>query len=172
MYYVPKKLPRNACVTALILFGAAASLFFISEFFAPRLAFQLLALIAVSVAIFLVSRYVLTDYKYVITDIDAPGDEIKFTIVKINGKREAIMATFELKDAYALEKCRTTKEFERIHGKVTKLYSYVSNFMSGDVYKLAINFNNMKVLFSIEISEQFATEIKARIPENTDKNDK
>ena len=105
----------------------------------------------------------LTDYKYVITDIERPGDEVKFTIVKINGKREAIMANFNLIDAYALEKCKKISHFEKKHGKVDKFYGYTSNLSSPDTYMLAINFNQMKVLFGIELSPDFASEIRSRL---------
>ena len=164
MFYIPRKLPRNALITSLLMFIAAAALFLVSEFFNPRLAYQLLALAAVSFAIFLVSRYALTDYKYVIKDIDGPDQQISFTIVKINGKREAIMANFNLDDAYALEKLTKVSDFEAKHGKVNKLYNYKSNFMPSEAYMLAIKFNAMNVLFEVELSNEFANEIRLRMP--------
>ena len=171
MYYVPKKAPRNAAVISVSLFGGAAALYLVGEFFSPRLFFQLIALILAAVGIYLTSRYILTDYKYVLKDIDGPYQEISFTIVKVNGKREAIMANFELNDVYALEKCRKTSAFEQKHGKVNKVYNYCSNLLSPDVYKLALKFNGMNVLFSVELSEEFAREISVRLPSLPKQND-
>jgi hypothetical protein len=148
----------------------AAMMFLISNFLTPRLAYQLLGAILASVGIFFATRYMLTDYKYVITDIERPGDEVKFTIVKINGKREAIMANFNLIDAYAIEKCKKISQFEKKHGKVNKFYGYTSNFSSPDTYMLAINFNQMKVLFAIELNDSFAAELKNRLTFNSDTN--
>lgn len=163
MYYTPKKQPKIAGILSVALYAAAATLYVLSEFFTPRLAYQLAALVLVALGLFFTSRYLLTDYKYVIRDIEQKDSEASFTIVKISGKREAIVANFDIISIYALEKCRKNSEFEEKHGKVTKIYNYTSNFASPDVYKLAINFNDMKVLFSVELCDEFAAEIKARM---------
>ena len=173
MYYVPKKQPKIAGIISVVLYGVAAGLYVLSEFITPRLVYQLAALVAVAVGLFFTSRYLLTDYKYVIKDIEQKDSEASFTIVKLSGKREAIIANFDIISIYALEKCRKNSEFEEKHGKVTKIYNYTSNFASPDTYKLAINFNNMKVLFSVELSEEFAAELKARMvqtPQNDTEN--
>jgi hypothetical protein len=170
MFYIPKKEPKKAALASVILIMLAAMMFLISNFLPPRLIYQLIGAIFASVGIFFATRYMLTDYKYVITDIERPGDEVKFTIVKINGKREAIMANFNLIDAYAIEKCKKISQFEKKHGKVNKFYGYTSNFSSPDTYMLAINFNQMKILFAIELNDSFAAELKNRLTFNSDTN--
>ncbi len=162
MFYIPKKLPKKATLISIAAYFLAAIFFVLGEIFTPRLVFQLIALISVSIGIFFTSRYILTDYKYVIKDIEAKGEEVGFSIIKISGKREAVMANFDLLSVYAIEKCKKISDFEKKHGKVNKFYGYTSNFSSPDTYMLAINFNQMKVLFAIEISEQFFSEINAR----------
>ena len=163
MFYIPPKKPRAACVTGVLMFGAAAILYFLGEFLYPRVIYQLCALILVTMAIFIASKFLLSDYKYVISDIESHGGEVTFVIVKISGKRENVMANFDIKDIYAMEKCKKVSAFEKLHGKVDKVYNYVSNFMADDVYMLAIEFNSAQVLFSIELSDKFAEEIKARM---------
>ncbi len=175
MLHYPKKQPKKAAIISVCLYAGAAVLFTASGFFQPRLAWQLMALVLVSVGIFFTSRYILTDYKYVIKDIERPDGEVKLSIIKINGSREAIMADFKLLDAYAFEKCRSLRDFEKKHGKATKFYGYCSNFSSPDTHMLAINFNNMKVVFAIEANEEFAREIEARLvinKENQNENGK
>lgn len=169
MIYQSKKQPKKAALISVILYALAAVLFILSNFITPTMPYQLIALVLVSIGVFLTSRYILTDYKYVIKDAEYQGDKIKFLIVKINGKRESVMADFELSSAYALEKCKKISEFEKKHGKVNKYYGYTSNILSPDKYMLAIEFNNMKVLFGIEINERFAAELSARIkPDSSD----
>ena len=168
MLYYPKKQPKKAALISVLLYGGAAALFIVSGFLAPRLAYQLIALVLVSIGLFLTSRYILTDYKYVIKDIERTGDEVKLSIIKVNGKREAVMASFKLLDAYALEKCKKISQFEKKHGKVDKFYGYTSNLSSPDTYMLAINFNQMKVLFGIELSPDFASELRSRLVINED----
>ncbi len=163
MLYHPKKQPKKAALISVLLYAGAAVLFIISGFFAPRLAYQLGALVFISIGIFITSRYILTDYKYVIKDIERTGDEVKFSIIKVNGSREAVMANFDLLSAYALEKCKKISQFEKKHGKVNKFYGYTSNFSSPDTYMLAIEFNGLKVLFGIELSKDFAYELKSRL---------
>lgn len=168
MLYYPKKQPKKAALISVLLYAGAAVLFIISSFFAPKLAYQLGALVFISIGIFFTSRYILTDYKYVIKDIERAGDEVKFSIIKVSGSREAIMANFNLLDAYALEKCKKISQFEKKHGKVNKFYGYTSNFSSPDTYMLAIKFNGLNVLFGIELSEQFADELRARLTTTSD----
>ena len=166
MIHYPKKQPKKAAVTSLIYIACAAILYILGDLFAPRMVFQMIALIFIALSIYTVSRYLLTDYKYVLQDIDQIGGEVKFTIVRVTGKRENIMATFEMKDAYALEKCKSTKQFEKLHGKVNKVFNYSSNFLSDDIYKLAIRFNGMNVLFSLELSAEFVHDIDAVMVKN------
>lgn len=171
MFYIPPKKPRAACVTGALLFGAAAILYFLGEFSYPRMIYQLSALILVTMAIFIASKFLLTDYKYVISDIESAGSEVTFVIVKVAGKRENVMAKFDIKDVYAIEKCKKVGAFEKAHGKVAKVFNYVSNFMSDDVYMLAIEFNGSRVLFSLELSDKFADEIRARMVPREDQAD-
>ncbi len=172
MLYYPKKQPKKAALISVILYACAAVMFIISGFLTPKLAWQLLGLVFISVGIFFTARYILTDYKYVLKDIDRQGDEVKFTIIKINGKREAIMATFNLLDAYALEKCKKLSAFEKEHGKVNKFYSYCSNMSSPDTHMLAIKFNGLKVVLAVELNEEFANEIKSRMVNTSDENER
>lgn len=170
MLYYPKKQPKKATVISLLLYAGAIILFIISGFLAPKLAYQLGALVLVAIAIFFTSRYILTDYKYVIKDAEKATDKIGFTIVKVNGKREAVMANFDLISAYAFEKCKKISAFEKKHGKVNKFYGYTSNLSSPDTYMLGIEFNGLKVLFAIEANEEFAEQIHIRIPTEAQNN--
>lgn len=156
MFYYPKKLPKRAALTSIALAFAATVVFLLGELFAPRMIFQLVGLFFVSAAIYTVSRYMLTDYKYLLRDIDEKGGEATFSIIRITGKREVVMATFEMKDAYAIEKCKSIRAFEKRNGKVNKVFRYTQNMLSDDRYMIAINFNGMKILFCIELSDEFA----------------
>jgi hypothetical protein len=169
MIYIPPKQPRAACVCGVTALGSGAVLYFLGEFLRPRAMFQLSSLILITIAIFLAAKFLLCDYKYVINAPETENRGCTFVIVKISGKRENVMASFDLGDVYAFEKCKKISAFEKAHGKVNKAYNYVSNFMSNDVYSIAINFNGEKILFLVELSEKFANETKQRIPD-TDEN--
>lgn len=164
MYYIPKKKPKAAGVLSVSLYGAATALYVLGEFISPRLMYQFAALVFAAAGIFFTSRYLLSEYKYVITDIERAGQEASFSIIKISGKRENAVANFDILSIYAMEKCRRNAEFEQKHGKVDKIYNYTSNLFSNDVYKLAIEFNGKKVLFSLEFSDEFAHELSIRLP--------
>jgi len=170
MIYYPKKQPKKAATVSLIYIACATALYMLGDLFAPRMVFQMLALVFIALTIYTVSRYLLTDYKYVLTDAERIGEEAKLSVVRVTGKRENVMATFDMKDVYAFEKGRSTKDFEKKHGKVNKVFNYVSNFLSPDVYKLAISFNGMNVLFSIELSDEFAHIIDTVMVKNDENN--
>jgi hypothetical protein len=171
MFYIPKKTPRAAALISAASYALGAALFIAAEFLKPRLGYQLLALVFAAVGIFFTARYILTDYKYVLTEVDRKGAEANFSVIKLSGRRETPVASFDVRDIYAIEKCSKNSDFEAKHGKVNKIYSYVSNFASKDVYKVAVEFNGMKVLLSVELSEDFAEAIGLLLRVKNDKNE-
>lgn len=164
MIYTPRKNPKKAAYVSGISFAIAVALYTVGEFLpAGRMLFQILALFALAFAIMLVSRYLLTDYKYVIRDAERTDQEASFSIIKISGKREVPVANFEFISVYAFKRCKGAKEFEKEHGRVDKIYNYSSNFRSEDTCAMAINFNSKKVLLIIEADEIFERDIKSRM---------
>lgn len=164
MIYYPKKNTGPAAAVSIALYCGAALMFLISELGVPyRLVFQLAALVMLSFGIYFTSRYMLTDYKYVLKDIEKPDDKVSFAVVKVNGKRETVTANFYLESVYVFEKSEGVKAFETKHGKIDKVYNNRSNFKTNEIYSMAIEFNGMKVLFLLELSERFADEIRARL---------
>ena len=164
MTYYPMKAPRNAAIFTLVCFVLTAGLYTLGQLgFGFRMVFQLAALITLSVGIMMASRYVLTDYKYVISDIDRRDGSMSFSIVRVNGKREVEVAHFDMTSIYAYGRARSLGEFEREHGRVDKVYNYTSNYRSGEQYRIAINFNQKKILFVIDSSDAFASEIEKRL---------
>ena len=161
MYYIPKKIPKAAGLISVGFYGAAAVFYVLGEFLKPRLAFQLPALVLIALGVFFTSRYILTDYKYVLKDIERKGEEVTLTVVRVNGKRETVVASFDLLDAYAFEKCKTNTEFEQKHGKVDKIYNYVSNLFSEERHMLAFTFNGKKVALTIELCPEFVANVRA-----------
>lgn len=164
MTYYPIKKTRNAAIFTLVCFVLTAGLYTIGQLgFGYRMLFQLAALIALSAGIMMVSRYVLTDYKYVISDIDSRDGSMSFGIVRVTGKREVEMGHFDMTSIYACGRERSLGEFERKHGKVDKVYNYTSSYRSGEQYRLAIEFNGKKIMFLIDASQAFEAEIEKRI---------
>ena len=163
MTYYPKKNPRNAAIVTLGCFVLTAVLYTLGQFIGYRMPFQLSALIFFAVGIMMASRYVLTDYKYTISDIDRPRESMSFGIVRVNGKREVEMAHFDMTSVYAYSRARSLREFEEQFGKVDKVYNYTSNYRSGEQYRLAINFNQKKIMFIIDASKEFEAEIVNRL---------
>ncbi len=164
MIYYPKKNTGPAAAISIAMYCGAALLFLVSELGVPyKMVFQLAALVFLSFGIYFTARYMLTDYKYVIKDIEKPDDKVSFAIVKVNGKRETVTANFYLSSVYAFEKSEGVKKFEKKHGRVDKVYNDRSNFKTSQIYAMAIEFNGMKVLFLLELSEEFADEIRARL---------
>lgn len=164
MIYYPKKNTGPAAAISIAMYCGAALLFLVSELGVPyKMVFQLAGLVFLSFGIYFTARYMLTDYKYVIKDIEKPDDKVSFAIVKVNGKRETVTANFYLSSVYAFEKSEGVKKFEKKHGRVDKVYNDRSNFKTSQIYAMAIEFNGMKVLFLLELSEEFADEIRARL---------
>ena len=163
MIYQPKKDTKKASITTVLLFAAGGTLYFIGEFVSSfRMFFQLSAIVLIAVGIHLMARYLTTDHRYVISDIERRGDEVAFSIVRVTGKRENVMANFEFSSVYAFEQI-SLKELEKKYGRVNKVYNYCQNFRPESPYRMGINFNGMKIVFVIEADENLAREIKARI---------
>ena len=164
MTYYPIKKPRRAAVFTLVCFVLTAGLYTLGQLgLGFRMLFQLAALITLSIGIMMVSRYMLTDYKYVISDIDRRDGSMSFSIVRVTGKREVEMGHFDMTSIYACGRERSLGDFEREHGKVDKVYNYTSNYRSGERYRMAIEFNQKKIMFLIDASQAFEAEIEKRI---------
>ena len=124
-------------------------------------------LLLFSIALMRLTRYVLTDYRYVIslgetkTDIDLLSsiDEITnnagFSVVKINGGRENVMAHISFKDIYAYERNLKLKDFEKKYGVVSKVYNFCTNFKPDNYFSFATEFNGKKIMFVVEFSEDY-----------------
>ena len=163
MMYIPTKKPKKAAYTAASCFVIATALYTAGEFVKiAKMPFQLGALIVLAYGIMLVARYLLTDYKYVITDAQRADTEPSFTIVKISGKREVAVATFDIVSIYKCVRCKNTSSFEKENGKVDKVFNYCTNYRAEDRYAVAIEFNGMKVLIFIEADIIFEREIEVR----------
>ena len=168
MIFQPKKDAKKASVTTVLLFAAGGTMYFTGEFVSGfRMFFQFSALALIALGIYLMSRYLLTDHRYVISDIERRGDEVAFSVVRVTGNRENVMASFDFADIYAFEQIGL-KEFETKHGRVNKVYNYCQNFRPEAPYRMGISFNGMKIVLVIEADEALAQEIRARLTENTD----
>ncbi len=163
MIYTPIKRPKKAAYTAAASIIFATALYTAGEFVpAGKMLFQLSALGLLAFGIMLISRYLLTDYKYVITDSDRIGKEPSFTVIKISGKREIPVVNFDFVSVYECHRCKNTAEFEKKCGKVNKVLNYCSNYRADDRFAVAIEFNGNKVLIFIEADHIFEKEICLR----------
>lgn len=163
MIYQPKKDTKKASVTTVLLFAAGGTMYFIGEFVSSfRMFFQFSALALIAAGMYLMARYLLTDHRYVISDVEKKDGEITFAVIKVTGNRENVMAKFDLADVYAFEQM-DLKEFEKKHGTVNKVYNYCQNYRPENPYRMGINFNGMKIVFVIEADETLASEIRARL---------
>ena len=87
MIYYPKKNTGPAAAVSIALYCGAALMFLISELGVPyRLVFQLAALVMLSFGIYFTSRYMLTDYKYVLKDIEK-APELWYNLVESSDMR-------------------------------------------------------------------------------------
>ena len=162
MIFQPKKDTKKASITTVLLFAAGGTMYFIGEFVSSfRMLFQFAALVLLATGIYLMSRYLMTDHRYVISDVERRDDDVVFSVVKVTGNRENIMASFDFADVYAFEQI-SLKEFEARHGKVNKVYNYCQNFRPESPYRMGVEFNGMKIVLVIEADEILAQEIKSR----------
>ncbi len=163
MIYIPSKKPKKAAYTAAGSIILATALYTVGEFaFFAKMPFQLAALLILAFGIMLIGRYLLTDYKYVISDENVLENGGSFSIIKISGKRETPVATFDVSSVYAVCRCKTVSAFEKQHGKVDKVFNYCTNYRADDRYALAIEFNGKKMLIFIEADLLFEREISLR----------
>ena len=163
MLYIPKKEPKKAAYTSAVSFVIATLLYTAGELLKiAKMPMQLTALGFFAFGIMLIARYLLTDYKYVLTDTERADKGPSFTIVKISGKREIAVATFDVSSVYKTLRCKSTKAFEKEHGRVDKVFNYCTNYRAEDRFAVAIEFNGMKVLIFIEADEIFEREIAGR----------
>ncbi len=160
MIYYPKKQPKTATLWTVAAIFSAALFYTLGELgIGYRAVFQCSALLLFAVAILLMSRYLLTDYKYVISDASSASDNVKFVIIKVSGKREVEMAKYDMTEIYAAGRFGSVKAFEAAHGNVNKYFNYCTNLAPKNSFFMAMTFNGMKILFRIECDAAFEKEI-------------
>ncbi len=164
MVYYPKKQPKKATLLTLATIIGASLLYVVGDLgIGYRAVFQISALLLFAVGIMIMSRYILTDYKYAISEATEADGSLYFIIMKINGQRSVEMAKFDISEIYACKRGRSLKDFEAEYGNVDKVFNYTSNFCPEDEIQIAITFNNKKVLFRIEGEDEFLNIILSQI---------
>ncbi len=172
MVYYPKKQPKKATGVTLATILGASVLYVIGDLgIGYRAVFQLSALLFFAIGIMLMSRYILTDYKYRIAEPTSEDGSAYFIILKVNGQRSVEMAKFDMSEIYACKRCRAVKDFEAEHGKVDKVFNYTSNLSPADEIQIAITFNQKKMLFRIEGDQDFLTLIEAKMTPKEENNE-
>ncbi len=160
MVLYPKKQPKKATFFTIASIVIAAIMYALGDIgIGPRAMFQLTSLILFAVGIMLMSRYLLTDYKYVISE---EGETRYLIIIKISGKRQVEMAKFDIKEVYALGRYKKVRDFEAENGKVSSVYNYTTNLMPANEYHVAVTFNGKKILLRLEGDEEFFNLISNR----------
>lgn len=163
MTYHPKNDNRKAIAVTAVCFVLSIILYTLGQLgLGLRMPLQLCALILLSCGIMLASRYLLSEYKYTISDISYKNGTMDLSIIRISGKREVEMAHFDIASIYAIGRERSLSEFEKAHGRVNKVFNYISNYGTKNSLRFAISFNGQKVMFVIEADADFEKELRAR----------
>ena len=169
MQYKVKKEPRAAYIISAVT-GLLAILFMYvgTAKIGNLLVNQIIMLLCGTVCVWVMVRYALTDYVYVLSD-DAP---YKLEIVKISGQVPKTLVVIDMsgKD-YLLPLEKGEKIPEKI-GKISKKENFCSNLFPKQRYLYVFEFDGKKVACKLEMDEGVAVFIQNRLENlrNTNQN--
>ena len=159
----PKLKGKKLIYTPFAFLAACVLLFPASAAAGKYAAFiQLFAVACAAYSLFLLIRYVLTDYLYTVED----G---RFTVHKINGKKSVCVADIELCDM----KCNllTAEEYKK-EDIALRLYSFIKNPGDERLRYIICNFGTEECAVLIEPDEFFENQLIRQINEWKDRNSK
>jgi len=169
MQYKVKKEPKAAYVIATVSGLMSVMFMYVSTLGgANMLLNQLIMLFCGALCVYVLIRYAISDYVYVISD-EAP---YKFEIVKVSGQLPKTLVVIDMsgKD-YLLPLKKGEKIPEKI-GKIAKKENFCSNLFPKQKYLYVFEFEGKKVACTLEMDESVAVFIQNRLENlrNTDQN--
>lgn len=167
MQYKVKKEPRAAYIISAttgllaILFMYAGSAKIINLQIS-----QIIMLFCAAICAYVLIRYALTDYVYVLSD-DAP---YKFEIVKISGQVPQTMVVIDMSAGDYLLPLEKGEKIPEKMGKIAKKENFCSNLFPKQRYLYVFEFEGKKVACKLEMEQSAATFIQNKIENlrNTD----
>lgn len=153
MTYIPTK-DKKAQYFSLLLIISGFAVMLVASFLPYRAVFQALSLVIVAGGIFLLVRYVLSDFRYIIDDReDGSADFIVFKKQGRNDIKVCHISLFNVEDIY---------KFADKKVKSDNRYAYNQNF-TDERYVLLTREGEKLIEIIIEPNEKFLEEIKNRV---------
>lgn len=124
----------------------------------PPVIGQVLFIIVISVALYYMLKYTLSDYVY---ELSADS----FTIIKTVGKKSTVMASLSLSMTVDLVTKEEFKKNKGVYGTISKNFNYRQNPL-GDYMVYIFRFNDTTVSVEFEPNDPFVRTMKERIRNN------
>lgn len=162
MQYKVKKEPRAAYIISAVCGLLSVMFMYVSMLGgANMLLNQLIMLFCGACCVYVIIRYAVSDYVYVLSD-DAP---YKIEIVKIAGQIPKTLAVIDMGAGDTLIKIEKGKKMPENIGKIYKKENFCSNMFPKSKYIYVFEFENKKIACFLEIDGDIAGILNNRINE-------
>lgn len=161
--YIPPKIIKNAAIAAGICSTVAALLLLMSILIGVGIykgLSQILCIVFATVAIQITTRYILSNYIFIL-------DDINFIIVRTFSKKSKQICNIKLNTAIEISKKISFKESEKKFGKLALYRTYCQNLWNGNdnEYTCIFEFDERIFAIKFDADDNFVNEMKLRIEE-------
>ena len=162
MQYKVKKDPKAAFIISAV-FGLLSIMFMYVSMLggANMLLNQLIMLFCGAACVYVIIRYAIFDYVYVLSD-DAP---YKIEIVKVSGHFPKTLAVIDMSEKDMLIKLEKDTKIPQSIGKIYKKEDFCSNMFPKSKYLYVFEFESKKIAVKLEIDSEIAEILNTRINE-------
>ncbi len=124
--------------------------------------FEFLALVFGVVIIFILQKYIMSYYEYILdTDEDVESYN-RLTVIQVMGKRRTSLYTAPLSSLTAVIPYRKMRKVEKEYGKVGAKMSFCADILPKESYLLVFEDGNELALVRLQCDGRFASKIEER----------
>jgi len=160
--YIPKQNKKYAVGLCALMYVIAAVSLLVGQVRTPRLLWQLIGIAALTVGIQFTTRYVLTEYRYILSDLALLHEANELKVEQVRGKNRKLVCSLSLDTRIALVKYTSMSALEAEYGRISRTFNFSPNISSDNRYAYVFEFNGATNLLLLDCDDEFVRQYKLR----------
>ena len=162
--YTPPQDKRTSGAVSITLLIVGFIALAVGELHGPRMICQLICAVMLVGGIYIMSKYALTSYRYILSPLDDLHNTNDLVVEQIQGSRRKVVCSLELSNTVAfVPKTASISELSKTHGHISRSFSYCPSLLSDERYVYIFEFNGEQHAVILQCGEDFVREFRARI---------
>ena len=164
--YTPPQNKKYAVGLCALMYAIAAMSLIMGQFRTPRLLWQLMGIAALTAGIQFTTRYVLTAYRYILSDLALLHEANELKVEQVRGNNRRLVCSLSLETRIALVKYTSMSAIEAEYGRISRTFNFSPNIASDDRYAYIFEFNGATNMLLLDCDEEFIRQYRLRTETN------